>query len=158
MRIIIASALFAATWLLWSGHYAPPLLFLGALSCMLVLLLARRIGFFADDAFSLHLGSRAQFFLFWFWLLVEIAKANLQVLRIILSRRLPIEPCVVALDVSHLSPVHQATFANAVTLTPGTLTMDVDRGRLEVHCLTREIAEELCTGKMLRRVEAIGGR
>ena len=61
-------------------------------------------------------------------------------------RRLEIEPTWVTVDASNLPAAVQATLANAITLTPGTVSVDVDRGRIEVHCLTREIADELYPG------------
>jgi multicomponent Na+:H+ antiporter subunit E len=153
MRIVMASSLFAATWLLWSGHYSPLLLAFGALSCALVAALALRTGFFAPDVYTLHLGVRLP--RFWLWLLREIVRSNFAVARIILSRRMPIAPEIVTIDAAHVAPPAQATLANSITLTPGTLCLDVHRGRIEVHCLTRESAEDLRRGEMLRRISAI---
>lgn len=155
IRSTTGAALFAATWLLWSGHYVPLLLVLGAASVGLVLMVARRTGFFDADVYSLHLGPRLP--AFWLWLIKEIARSNLKVARIVLRRRLEIEPTWVTVDASHLPPAVQATLANAITLTPGTVSVDVDRGRIEVHCLTREIADELRGGEMLRRAAALTG-
>lgn len=155
MRIAIAAAIFVATWLLWSGLYQPIVLALGALSCLLVTLLAVRINFFERQIYALHLGPRLP--RFWFWLLKEIFKANFQVARIILSPRLPIKPGIVTVDAGDLPAVSQATLANSITLTPGTLTLDIDRGRIEVHCLTAESAAELAKGEMLRQARRLAG-
>lgn len=149
MRFVVATVVFAVAWLLWSGHYSPLLLLLGALSCGLVLLLASRTGFFEIDVYALHLGPRLP--RYWFWLLKEITKANFAVARIVLSPRMPIEPVIVSVDARHLPLVSQATLANAITLTPGTVSIDVDRGMIEVHCLTAAAAEELKGGEMVRR-------
>lgn len=149
IRGTTAIALFAAAWLLWSGHYTPLLLALGALSCGLAYWIARRTGFFDRDVYSLHLGPRLPGF--WLWLLKEIVLSNIQVAKIVLSRRLDISPTIITLDASHLPPAVQATLGNAITLTPGTVSMDIDRGIIEVHCLTREMAESLKSGEMVRR-------
>jgi multicomponent Na+:H+ antiporter subunit E len=153
MRYAIAAIVFAAAWLLWSGHYSPLLLYLGAISCGLVLLLATRTGFFEVDVDVLHLGRRLP--RFWLWLLKEIVKANLTVARIVLSRRMPIQPTVVSIDASDLPTVTQATLANAITLTPGTVSIDIDRGMIEVHCLTTGAADDLRNGEMLRRARML---
>lgn len=155
IRASTAGALFVATWLLWSGHYTALVLALGAASCVLVLLLARRTGFFDTDVYSLHLGPRLP--AFWLWLLKEIVRSNVAVARIVLGRRLEISPTWVTIDAAHLPVAVQATLANAITLTPGTVSVDIDRGKIEVHCLTREIAEELRGGEMLRRATALAG-
>lgn len=149
MRFAVAAAVFAIAWLLWSGLYSPLLLFLGAFSCGLVLLLATRTGFFEVDIYALHLGPRLP--RYWFWLLKEIVKANFSVARIVLSRRMPIEPVIISVDARHIPPVSLATLANSITLTPGTVSLDVDRGMIEVHCLTIAAAEDLKGGEMVRR-------
>jgi multicomponent Na+:H+ antiporter subunit E len=153
MRLIIAGLTFAVAWLLWSGLYSPLLLVLGGFSCGVVLLLATRTGFFDVDVYALHLGPRLP--RYWFWLLKEIIRANFAVARIVLSVRMPIEPVIVSIDARNLPLVSQATLANAITLTPGTVSIDVDRGMIEVHCLTVAAAEELKRGEMVRRAEML---
>jgi len=154
--IAVTAAIFAATWLLWSGLYQPLLLGLGALSCLLVVVVAWRTGFFESEFYAFHFGPRLP--KFWLWLLKEIAKANVTVARIVLDPRLPIAPTVVTVDANELPPVVQVTFANSITLTPGTLTLDINRGRIEVHCLTAASAAELERGEMQRRARELAGR
>ncbi len=76
-------------------------------------------------------------------LLVDIVRANFQVARIVLSREMPIEPRLVTFETKLRLPMSKAFLANAITLTPGTLTVDVEDERFVVHCLTRESAESL---------------
>ena len=68
-----------------------------------------------------------------------------------------VEPRIVRLDVSHLEPVDQALLGNSITLTPGTLTLDVDQGQLLVHALDVDGAQALIDGEMQRRVEDLRG-
>jgi multicomponent Na+:H+ antiporter subunit E len=153
-RVALAGLLFAATWLLWSGMLKPLLLGLGSASVLLVLWLALRIGFFEPSMHALHLFGRLP--RFWLWLIPEIVKANLAVTRIVLSPGRAVSPCITTVDASALSHVSQAVLANAITLTPGTLTLDVDAGRIEVHCLTRAFARGLEAPALLahaRRLE-----
>lgn len=149
MRILVAFLLFFITWLLWSGYFVPLIVGFGVFSCLVVLVLSLRSGFFDTDLYTLHLGPRLP--RYWAWLLKEIVLANFAVARIVLNPRLPISPCLITIDASELPPVSQATLANAITLTPGTLSIDVDRGRIEVHCLTRESAAQTRDGQMLER-------
>lgn len=155
-RVAIAAALFVATWLLWSGHYTPVLLFAGAVSCALVLALAKRTGFFDLEVYALHLGPRLP--RFWLWLGKEIVASNLEVARIVLSRDMLIEPTLTSVDASRLAPVAQATLANAITLTPGTVALDVNRGTIEVHCLTRRSAAQLRDGELMQQAQRLIGR
>ena len=148
-RILTTILLFAITWLLWSGFYTPLLLMLGAASCALVVLLAMRTGFFERELYTLHLGPRLPSY--WWWLIREIVKANFTVARIVLDPRLPIQPQIIRIDASGLPSASQATLANSITLTPGSLTLDIDNNLIEVHCLTDGSADDLRRGEMLRR-------
>jgi multicomponent Na+:H+ antiporter subunit E len=153
--VAAVAVLLAVAWLLWSGHPTPLLLGLGAGSCVLALLVAWRTGFFDPHAYTLDLAPRLAGY--WLWLLAEIARSNLVVARAVLRRRVRLAPEIVHIDAAHLPPRVQALLANAITLTPGTVTLDVEDGVIEVHCLTREIAADLASGAMLRRAERLLG-
>ncbi len=140
--------LLVTAWLLWSGIYTPLLLGLGAFSCVLSLYLAHRIGFF-DDLFSLHVMPSLP--RYWGWLMMEIIRSSFDVARIILHRRLPISPTVVEIEAAANGPVGQVMLGNSISLSPGTVTLDVHDGRLLVHCLTREGADALLSGEFDRR-------
>ena len=153
-RSAIASALalsllLVAAWLLWSGIYKPLLLWLGAFSCALSVYIAHRVGCFERTS-GLHVIPKLPRFSL--WLLVEIVKSSMEVVRIVLNPRLPISPTVVYVDAEPKGPVGQVILANAITLTPGTVTLDVFKNRLVVHCLTREGAAALEAGDANRRI------
>lgn len=151
-RVILIAALVFA-WAVWSGMTKPLLIGLGIASVVVVKLLTRRMAVLSDDAFSLHLGVRV--LPYWGWLFVEMIKSSIEVTRIVLDPKLPISPVTVDVDAQPRGPVGQVILANSITLTPGTLTIDLDDGRLRVHCLTRAGAEQLRAGAMGRRVAAI---
>lgn len=157
MRIspFVALAVFGAAWLFWSGIFTPLLLAIGAICCVGVLLLARRTGFFDREVYTLHLGPRLP--RYWRWLSIEIVKANLTVVKIVLSRHPRIQPTLVTVHASELSSVAQAILANSITLTPASVSLDVEDGRILVHCLTKESAEDVRRGEMLQRVAAVTG-
>lgn len=153
MHVLLTLALWILAWLLWSGLYKPLLVTLGVLSSLLVLVLARRMGFFEERVYSLHLIGRL--LPFWGWLGAQLVRSNLEVARIVLSPKLAISPTVVKIDALPPDPVGQAILGNAITLTPGTVTLDDHEGDLFVHCLTREGADALIEGDMNRRVAAL---
>jgi len=148
-RVVALFVVLATAWLLWSGIYTPLLIGLGMLSCVLSVYAAQRVGFFDHDVFSLHLIPRLP--RYWVWLGVEVIKSSLDVARIILHRRLPISPTLVEFDASTANPVGQAILGNSITLTPGTVTLDVHNGRVQVHCLTKAGADALMSGEFNRR-------
>jgi multicomponent Na+:H+ antiporter subunit E len=153
VHVTLTLTLWIVAWLLWSGLYTPLLISLGVLSSLLVLLLSHRMGFVESNLYSPRLFARL--LPFWGWLAGQLVRANLDVARIVLSPRLPISPTVIRLDALSTDPVGQAILGNAITLTPGTVTIDDHDGSLFVHSLTREGALALCEGEMNRRVAAL---
>jgi len=156
VRILILAVLLIAAWVLWSGYLKPLLLGLGALSCLLTVWIVRRMGYFDDENFAFHYDWRLLGF--WAWLGREVVVSSIEVARVVLRRRLVVEPKVVNIDGSGLGPVDLALLGNSITLTPGTLTLDVHEDRLLVHALTADGAAALERGEMQRRVAALRKR
>ena len=155
-RILILALLLITAWVLWSGYLKPLLLGLGALSCLLTIWVVRRMGYFDDDTFAFHYDWRLLGF--WAWLGREVVLSSIQVARVVLRRKVDVEPEVVDIDGSGLGPVDLALLGNSITLTPGTLSLDVYEGRLLVHALTADGAAALRQGEMQRRVAALRTR
>ena len=142
-------------WLLLSGLYSPLLLGFGAFSVSIVIVIALRMDIADREGHPIHLTPKA--LLYWPWLGWEIVKANVDVARCILDPRLPISPTLVRLNASQKSELGIVIYANSITLTPGTVSMDIERGRIEVHALTRATAKSLQRGDMDRRVTEMEG-
>ena len=153
--LILMSALILA-WVLWSGIYTPLLLALGFGSCILALYFAFRIHYFDREIFSLYVIPRLP--RYWGWLFIEIVKSSFTVARIILQRQMPISPTVVEFEAGSTDAVSQVILGNSITLTPGAVTLDVHAGKLMVHCLTEEGAEELLSGEFNKRATALTAR
>ncbi len=147
----------AVIWLLLSGHYTLLLISFGVLSVALVVLLALRMDVVDHEGHPLHLNSQA-LVIYWCWLLKEIFVSNIYVCRLILSPAMPISPTVIALRSSQSSDLARVIFANSITLTPGTVTIDVDGDITEVHAITEEVATSLLQGSMDARVTALESR
>src|SRR5699024_8612887 len=125
--ILIVAALFAF-WLALSGHYEPWFTGSGLVLSLAVLVFCRAHGITDREGFPAGLVPRG--LLYWPWLLVEIFRSGLNVTRIILDPRLPISPAVVKVDALQNTSVGLTTYANSITLTPGTLTIEAtERGR-----------------------------
>lgn len=87
------------------------------------------------------------------WLLVQVIKSALYVSRIALSDRSKVEPSIAWFRADYDSPFARALLANSITLTPGTITIDItDDGIYSVHALTNELREGLLDGSMQARV------
>lgn len=143
----------AATWLLLSGYFEIFLLTLGAMSCVLVVAIARRMDVVDRESFPIHLTFKL--LTYWPWLLKEIWLAAVDVAKRVLSPRMPISPTMVDLEATQRSELGQVIYANSITLTPGTYTIRIHDNRILVHALSREGAESLAGGDMDRRVTAL---
>jgi multicomponent Na+:H+ antiporter subunit E len=89
-------------------------------------------------------------------LLWAVVRANLSLAVVVLDPRLPIDPAVVRVPAPE-GRVGRALLANAITLTPGTLTLDVTDDELVVHTLTAATRAELLEGSLARRVAFVTG-
>jgi multicomponent Na+:H+ antiporter subunit E len=144
-----------AVWLLWSGHYTPLLLALGSVSCLVVTWLAFRLGIAGHEGQPFGLFIRLPGYLL--WLALEVVKANLDVTRRVLSPRLRISPTIVLVDAPQKTDLGQAIYANSITMTPGTVSVDIGPGTITVHAISREVAAGVESGVMARRVCRLEG-
>ena len=142
----------AALWLLLSTHFESLMLGFGAASVILTLAIALRMDVIDHESHPFHL----TFLLprFWFLLLIEIARANIDVTLRVLGIR-PISPTVVTVPVPHETDLGRVIYANAITMTPGTASIEVNQETIVVHALSREGAEELECGYLASIVPEI---
>jgi len=64
---------------------------------------------------------------------IELVKANLNVMRLVFSPRIDIQPGIVEIKTSLKSPMGRLALANSITLTPGTLVVDIINDSLFIH-------------------------
>jgi multicomponent Na+:H+ antiporter subunit E len=157
MRLLILAATLFAFWLLLSGHYEPLLISYGVLSVAICVVFARRLDIIDAESFPMNLIGRAV--VYWPWLILEIIKSAIDVTKIILDPKLPISPKLVRVTAHQKGPVGITTYANSITLTPGTISAVVleRKNEILVHALTEEGAEALEEGEMDRQVAAFEG-
>ena len=142
-------------WLMLSGHVSPLLLSLGLVSAAIAAAIALRMEIVDRETYPVRLNWSV--LSYWSWLLLEIVKANLKIARCILDPALPISPRIVQVPAGQRSALGVATYANSITLTPGTVSIGVEEGRIEVHALTEDAALDLEGGEMNRRACAMEG-
>lgn len=142
-------------WLLLSGIFEAWLLALGLGSIIVIVIFANRMDVIDHEGHPLHISWRA--LLFWPWLAWEIVKANIDVARVILHPKMPITPKVLHIKATQVTELGHVFYANSITLTPGTVTLALENGAMDVHALTPTAIEGLLTGDMDRRVHAVEG-
>tara|TARA_B100000809_G_scaffold236828_1_gene256137 strand:- start:240 stop:740 length:501 start_codon:yes stop_codon:yes gene_type:complete len=149
-RSIGLAATLLVLWLLLSGIYSPFLITLGVFSSILVAWIAHRMDVADHEGFPVHLSWKA--ITYWPWLFWEIVKANIDVARIILKKEISIRPLLFRTPADQKSELGQVTYANSITLTPGTVSIAVGESMIDVHALTQEAADDVQKGHMNRRV------
>ena len=155
VNFLLLGLLLGAIWLLLSGLFKPLLLGLAVVSVLLTLWLSARMDIVDTEHHPVTAALR--YIPYWPWLAVEIVKSSVDVARRVLSPSLPIQPTVFEVRVSQRTTMGRVVMANSITLTPGTVTMDVDGDRLTVHTLSRETIDYFTEGEMDRRVTRAEG-
>ena len=155
MRYVSLAGFLFAFWLVLSGHYTPFLVAAGGISAVLCVLAAIRMRVADKEGHPVQLLWGA--ITYFPWLIVEIAKSGWGVTKIILHPSLPISPTMTVVRASQKTNAGVATFANSITLTPGTMTVGVNGKDLIVHALVKDGALDLEEGSMDRRVSRFEG-
>jgi multicomponent Na+:H+ antiporter subunit E len=144
-----------AFWLLLSGFFTPFLLAAGLGSSIAVLLFAQRMAAIGGKDGSAG-GIRCFAFLAYCpWLIKEIVIAAIDVAKRILDPRLPISPTLVEFAPLQTGEVALVIHANSITLTPGTISVEVEPGRFLVHALSSEAGAGLAGSEMDKRCAAL---
>jgi multicomponent Na+:H+ antiporter subunit E len=151
-RLVSLFILLSVFWLLLSGLYYLWVLIVGLLVVILAAWTAWRMGLVDDEGLPLNLSVGA--LTYWPWLCVEIVKSALVATRIILDPKLPISPTMIRIKGSQKTAAGFTTYANSITLTPGTISVEATGSNREilVHAVTGDLARELEEGSFDRRV------
>jgi len=137
-KFILGLAL-ATIWLAMSGYFKPMLLTLGGISIGFVLWLCGRMKIMDIETVPYQNTPRTLRYLV--WLSREIVKANMQVVRAVLQPNLEVTPTLVRVPITQTSDIGRTVFANSITLTPGTVSVDVTCDDILVHALMSEMSD-----------------
>lgn len=122
-------------WILLNGSLAPDVLAVGvAASAAIATAFRRHLGWFSG--LRLTPKALATTVAYVFFYLKELVKSNVNVAAIVLSPDLPVQPGIVTVRTRLNSPMGRMLLANSITLTPGTLTVDLDGDELHIHWVT----------------------
>ena len=143
LQFFFMTAILFVFWLLLSGIFTPKMMLIGLATSAIVAWITRPLvripsiknstGVYLIFRFPLH-----KFLLYCLWLFVEIIKASIYVMKLVLHPKMPIDPMVVTFKSNYDNPLSVATLGNSITLTPGTITLAVEDGTFYVHALTKE--------------------
>lgn len=153
IKALLLFVFYFVIWLLLSGHYDPLLLTLGVLSCIICLYVTWKAKFIDEEGLPLHLLIRLP--IYTLWLFKEIIKANIDTAKIIIINN-P-DPQNFRVKSSQKTEAGKVTYANSITLTPGTVTTVLDGDILEVHALSSDMADDVKSGAMDKKVSWLEG-
>ena len=135
-------------WLLMSGYYTPLILSLGVISCLLCVYLTVKGKFLDNETLPIYFFPRLiQYTL---WLIKEILKSNIQTAKVIIMKSE--EPELFSVKATQKTNEGKVTYANSITLTPGTVTTQIKNDIFEVHALTKDFGDEVRSSEMDKMV------
>ena len=154
--LIIQTILLAGLWLVLSGKFQPIYFFWGAVSVAIVIGLSYRLRNIPLDEKVNAGGSPLiilpRLIIYLFWLLGQIIKSGITIAYVVLHPKMPIQPMLVRFSSMQPNVLTKVILGNSITLTPGTLTLDIIDDQFIVHALTMDTAEDLISGDMETRV------
>ena len=135
-------------WLLMSGYYTPLILSLGVISCLLCVYLTIKGKFLDNETLPIYFFPRLiQYTL---WLIKEILISNIATAKVIIMKSE--EPELFSVKATQKTNEGKVTYANSITLTPGTVTTQIKNDIFEVHALTKDFGDDVRSSEMDKMV------
>lgn len=149
---------FFMMWVIFNGQWTTEIALLGLFLCAALYLFAWKfMGY--GPAQDLHALQRLPRALAYLWtLLVEIFKANIHVMRLILSPQYEVEPELIEFHTKLRTDPARAVLADSITLTPGTITVLVEGDRFVVHALDKTLGDGVDDSDFERRLLKMEGK
>ena len=155
MRAALLFVVLMSSWLLMSGHYTVLIISLGVVSVGFCVWLSHAVNAIDDEGLPTHIFARLPAYLV--WLCGEIVKSNYATAKLILGGHS--DPEIFCVTATQKTAAGLATYANSITLTPGTVTMDIDesasKDQFLVHALHADFGDDVRSNDMDRRVKAL---
>ena len=151
MKILILAILYGLIWISFSGHFDFLLLSFGVISVLIVIYTLRRMRIVDETPVKFQM-NLFNFITYCFWLIKEILRSNIAVAKTILSPQIKIKQNMFEVSLSPKSEAAQVIFANSITLTPGTITVETEKKSLLVHSLDYSDSTEAEIADMGNRV------
>lgn len=137
--VFIHFLLFLAIWLIFSGKYDVFHTSLGVISSLVVAFTSKDL-YDSNSSVKRNLKIFVRFLFYVVWLILEVIKANLSVIRIIFSKNINnnIDPVIFEYKTMLNSDLAKMLLANSITLTPGTVTISLINDKLKIHTIKKD--------------------
>ncbi len=159
MRALVLFILLAVFWALLSGqwdyHHHAFLIWSGVVCCAFTLFMAHRLKIIDDESVPVEMFGRLLIYLP--WLMWQVVLSNIDVAKRVWAANLDINPQMIRVPYSTKKGFATAVYANSITMTPGTVTVEVYDGDMLIHALHDEAAAGLQSGDMHDKVLKLEG-
>lgn len=142
--------LLSVFWLLLSGFIQPLLLSFGAISVIVVMIVLKRMDAVDKEPKSVSLNFNS--FRYFFWLIGQIFLSSTHVTKLIWGKPDQVAPALSKIQIHSLPDDKKVLYANSITLTPGTLSVDLQGEEITVHALQAASIESLKQGEMESKI------
>lgn len=154
-NLLVSFVTLMTFWFIMSGFFDIVHGLMGVICVIAVMALNyqfRKHKYFEDEVDVLDKLRYGRLFLYIFWLAWQIVVSGIQVAKVILSPSLPIKPRMVKFNVDLPSAHAKMILGNSITLTPGTLTVDINGDEFIVHAIIPEAYEGITDDSMPQQV------
>ncbi len=156
LRKLVTALTLAAVWVLWSWHFEPLIVGFGVVGVILTVFTAARLEVLDAEGEPFEINLRLLIFIP--WLAWQVLESNLTIARIILNPKMPLRPHLIRVPASQRTVLGQVIHANTITITPGTISLDVRDGVILVHALDQRFADQDDGGATDDMVSWVEGR
>lgn len=155
MHIVKWAVVLSIFWLLLSGFIEPLLLSFGAISVVIVLFILKRMDKVENEPGQI--GTSIRLIRYTPWLIGQVFSSAIHVTKLIWGSPDKVSPAIAKINVKDVPSSSRVLYANSITLTPGTLSVDLDENEVTVHALHRSSIDELKEGQMEKKITGIWG-
>lgn len=153
LRKFITAIILFAVWMVFSGFFDRFYLIIAVLSVFLSLAVIARMRIFGAGDIPTYIKPRA--IIYFCWLIKEVIKSGLSVSIKVWQAMPEIMPVLAWIKTAQKTEEGLTLYANSITLTPGTLCINIEGGMMEIHALSQENMESLNRGYMNNKVKDI---
>lgn len=155
MHIVKWAVVLSIFWLLLSGFIEPLLLSFGVISVVIVLFILKRMDKVENEPGQI--GTSIRLIRYTPWLIGQIFSSAIHVTKLIWGSPDKVSPAIAKINAKDVPASSRVLYANSITLTPGTLSVDLDENEVTVHALHRSSIDVLKEGQMEKKITGIWG-
>ncbi|MBC6441597.1 MAG: Na+/H+ antiporter subunit E [Rhodobacteraceae bacterium] len=157
VRTVLLALVLFGLWLLMSGVYKPLVIGLGAGSALAAACIVRRMARL-DGYRAMEIFNPLRAFTYFLWLLKEIALSNIAVTKVILSGGATMRQNLFRVNNTQKTDLGAVVYANSITLTPGTLTVEIGPDHFWIHALAYDDSDIYALADMDAHITALEPR